>query len=427
MRIIIFILIILGTTNIYAQNWPQFRGSYALGTVDKQNLPATWNSSNIKWNTPIPGTAHSSPIVWENTIFLTTAVANESNWRDDSVQHAWKIYAINKTTGKIRWEKAAYQGTPKAKRHEKASQCNSTPVTDGKYIAAIMGSEGLYVYSADGKELWKKDLGFLDPSLADDHTSQWGHASSPILYKDLLIVQIDRHKDSYLAAYRVSDGTQVWKTARGDELPSWSTPTLYESKGRTELITNGQYVRGYDVLTGKELWKFADHAQVKQPTPIVYRDSIIVTGGYPRGRAIYALKTGASGDISTPEGATNNPNIIWKIEKGGPYTPTPLAYGDQLYTVQNNGVLNCYSIKTGEKLYENKLEGEFSASPIASDGKVYFASEDGYVSVVKAGPTFELLARNDTGAPLYATPAISDKTLFIRNMEALAAISSSSK
>jgi outer membrane protein assembly factor BamB len=427
MKLLILTTILLTTSILNAQNWPQFRGNHALGTVDKQNLPATWNPSNIKWNTPIPGTGFSSPIVWENTIFLTTSVGNESNWRDDSVPHSWKIYAIDKSTGKIRWEKTAHQGKPKAKRHEKSSQCNSTPVTDGKYVAAIMGSEGLYVYSTDGKELWKKDLGLLDAGLADDHTSQWGHASSPILYKDLVIVQIDRHKDSYLAAYRVSDGTEAWKTARPDELPSWSTPTVYQTKNRVELITNGQYVRGYDVLTGKELWKFDDRAQVKQPTPFVYRDSIIVTGGYPRGRAIYALKTGATGDISTAEGATSNPNIVWKIEKGGPYTPTPLAYGDQLYSVQNNGVLTCYNVKTGEKLYENKLEGDFSASPIASDGKIYFASEDGHLSVVKAGPKFELLSRNDTGAPLFATPAISDKTLFVRNMKGLFAITSTAK
>ncbi len=427
MRITILIATIFFASTVYAQNWPQFRGTSALGSIDKQNLPATWNikeSSNVKWKAEIPGTGHSSPIVWENTIFLTTAVGSESNWRDDSVQHMWKMYAINKTTGKILWEKTAFEGKPKAGRHEKASQCNSTPVTDGKFVAAIMGSEGLYVYSTDGKELWKKDLGLLDPGLADDHTSQWGHASSPILYKDRLIVQIDKHKDSFLAAYRVSDGTEIWKTPRPDELPSWSTPTLHETKGRVELITNGQYVRGYDVNTGKEIWKFGDQAQVKQPTPFVYRDSIIVTGGYPRGRAIYALKTGATGDISTAPETTTNPNIVWKIEKGGPYTPTPIAYGDQLYSVQNNGVLICYNVKTGEKLYENKLEGEFSASPVASDGKLYFASEDGNVSVVKAGPVFELIARNDTGAPLYATPAISDKTIFIRNLEGLIAITS---
>jgi outer membrane protein assembly factor BamB len=427
MKFYLVVALFLSTSISFAQNWPQFRGISALGTAYKQNLPATWNPSNIRWNIPIPGTGHSSPIVWENTIFLTAAVGNENNWRDDSVPHSWKIYAIDKTNGKIRWEKTAYQGKPKAKRHEKASQCNSTPVTDGKYVAAIMGSEGLYIYSTDGKELWKKDLGLLDPGLADDHTSHWGHASSPILYKDLLIVQIDRHKDSFLAAYRVSDGREAWKTARPDELPSWSTPTLHVTKGRVELITNGQYVRGYDVLTGKELWKFADHAQVKQPTPFVYGNSIIVTGGYPRGRAIYALKIGATGDISTSEGATSNPNIVWKIEKGGPYTPTPLAYADHLYSVQNNGVITCYNIKTGEKLYENKLEGDFSASPIASDGKIYFAGEDGYLSVVKAGPTFELLSRYDTSAPLYATPAISDKTLFVRNMKGLFAVSSTTK
>jgi outer membrane protein assembly factor BamB len=425
MKLFLSILVLFITSLSFAQNWPQFRGSQALGTADKQNLPSTWdvkNSSNVVWTTKLPGTGHSSPVIWGNTVYVTTAVGSPTNWRDDSVQHIWKIFAIDKTNGKILWEKTAYEGKPRALRHEKASQCNSTPVTDGKYVAAFMGSEGLYVYSADGKELWRKDLGLLDPGLAKDNTSQWGHASSPIIYKDHLIVQIDKHKDSFLAAYRITDGTQIWKTERPDELPSWSTPTLHQTKGRVEIITNGQYVRGYDATSGKELWKFADKAEVKQPTPFVYRDSIIVTGGYPRGRPIYALKTGANGDISTPEGEQTNPNVTWMTERGGPYTPTPLAYGDQLYSVQNNGVVTCYDIKTGKKLYENKLEGEFSASPIASDGKIYFASEDGTISVLKAGPTFELLARNDTGSPCYATPAISDQTLFIRNTEGVIAI-----
>jgi outer membrane protein assembly factor BamB len=416
---------LLSSFQISAQNWPQFRGTQALGWTDQQNLPAQWDleaSKNVKWKLEIPGVGHSSPVIWENQIFLTTAIGDPWNWRNDAISHSWRIYSIDKTTGKILWQQTASEGNPKTRRHEKSSQANSTPATDGKYVAAVMSSEGLFVYSVDGKLLWKKDLGFLNPGLAGDKTSHWGHASSPIIYKNLVIVQCDKHEDSYLAAYNLPDGKEVWRTARADELPSWSTPTIYEGKNRVELITSGQFVRGYDPMTGKELWRFSDPAEVKQPTPFVVNDVIIYTGGYPRGRPIFALRTGATGDISNKADQSSNSNIVWKTEKGGPYTPTPLAYNGYLYAVQNGGVLTCWDMKTGQLAYEQKLDGNYSASPIASDGNVYFTSEDGHIVVIKAGPKFELLSKNEMGAPCYATPAISDKTLFVRTLEQIVAI-----
>jgi outer membrane protein assembly factor BamB len=320
------------------------------------------------------------------------------------------------------WQHAAHQGLPRAKRHEKASQSNSTPATDGKYVAAIFGSEGLFVYTFDGKLLWKKDLGLLDPGLANDPTSQWGYASSPVIHDKLVIVQCDKHADSFLAAYDLSTGKEVWRTNRPDELPSWSTPTIYKTKERFELVTNGQFFRGYDVNTGKEIWRFADKAEVKQPTPIIADGSIFLTGGYPRGRPIYALRAGAKGDISVKQGESNQ-WVLWKTDRGGPYTPTPIVYRGHLYSVQYNGVLTCYDAKTGQQKYETKLQGDFSASPIANDGKLYFASESGDVSVVKAGSNFQLLQSNNMGSPCYGTPAISNSTLFIRTLNHLYAIS----
>jgi outer membrane protein assembly factor BamB len=403
---------------IGAENWPQFRGSNAVGIGDGQNLPTDWQiepKKNIRWVTPIKGVGHSSPIVWKNRIYVTSAEGYESNWHDDSVEHSWKIYALDSATGKILWENIAHKGKPKTRRHEKSSQANSTPVTDGNYVAAIFGSEGLFVYNAEGKLLWTKDLGLLDPGLAGDSTSQWGHASSPILYKDHLIVQIDKHADSFLAAYRINDGKEIWRTPRPDELPSWSTPSLFTTKSHAEIITNGQFIRGYDAETGKEIWRFSDAAEVKQPTPLIQDDKIIFTGGYPRGRPIYALRTGGQGTIKEDQ-------LIWKIERGGPYTPTPIVYKGFLYTVQNNGILAAYDLRDGAKKYESRLDGDFSASPVASDDHLFFASEDGTVSVVKAGPEFNLVSKIDMETPCFATPAISNKTIYIRTLDELYAI-----
>ena len=410
---------------VRAENWPQFRGPNASGKADGNNIPESWNiesKANILWSTEIPGVGHSSPIVWGDRIFLTASIGYESNWHDDSVEHTWKIFSIDAKSGKILWEQTAYKGLPRVKRHEKSSQANSTPVTDGKYVAAIMSSEGLYVYDFDGKLVWKKDLGLLDPGLASDPTSHWGHASSPIIYKNLLIIQSDKHKNSFLAAFNLTDGKEVWKTQRPDELPSWSTPTIYNGKNHTEILTNGQFFRGYNLQTGKEIWRFNDAAQVKQPTPLVEGDTFFFAGGYPRGRPFYALRAGATGDISLKEGESKNNYLVWKVEKGGPYTPTQIVYKGYLYSVQNNGVLTSYDIQTGEKKYETKLDGDYSASPIASDDNLFFASEDGMVSVVEAGPEFKLVSKNDMDSACYATPAIANRVMYIRTLEALFAI-----
>ncbi|MGI9107668.1 MAG: PQQ-binding-like beta-propeller repeat protein [Pyrinomonadaceae bacterium] len=421
-----------------AQNWPQFRGTNAAGISDSaRKTPVSWNAAkpeNIRWKTPIPGLSHASPVVWGDRVFVITAVSSDAQTnfkakdrgiglaRDD-VKHSWRIYSLDKQTGKINWERTAYEGVPRSKRHVKATQANSTPATDGKIVVALMGSEGLYAYDMAGKLLWKQDLGILNPGLAGDPTSEWGHSSSPIIYRDLAIVQCDNHKQSFIAAYNLKDGKQVWKTERG-ELPSWSPPTIYEGKGRVELVTNASnFIRGYDPLTGKELWRFSDNgAQVKMPAPVVANDLIILTGGYPGGRPIYAIRPGASGDISLKEGEESSPALAYRASRGSSYTGTPLIYGDLMYIANDNGVLRVFVAKTGKQVYENRLPSTFSASPVAADGKIYFASEDGDVYVVRAGATYELLSTNPMGEALMATPAISDGLLILRSQSHVYAI-----
>jgi outer membrane protein assembly factor BamB len=437
-RVLTFCLcLLLASITALAQEWPSFRGPNASGVSDGANLPTTWNAEktqNILWKTPIPGLSHASPIAWGNRIFVITAISSDPkavfNAKDrgiglasDDAKHTWRIYALDKQTGRIIWDQTAYEGVPRAKRHVKATQANSTPVTDGRYVVALFGSEGLACYDANGKLLWKKDLGVLNPGLWDDRNSSWGHASSPVIYRDLVIVQADGHKQSFIAAFNLNDGREVWRVERG-EITSWTTPTIYQGKTRTELIANGgRFIRGYDPLTGKELWRFADgDTQVKMQAPLTAHDLIYITGGYPPGRTMYAFRPGAVGDISLKPGQETNDFIAWRSTKGSPYTPTPIIYGDLFYTCADNGVLAAYDAKSGELVYQERLPSSFSASPVAADGKLYLASQDGDVFVIKAGRKFELLATNSMGEALMATPAISGKALIIRSERSVYAV-----
>jgi outer membrane protein assembly factor BamB len=430
----IFVLSCSLLLSVQAQNWPGFRGPQASGVSDARPLPTNWDVEkgiNLRWKTPIPGLAHSSPIVSGNRIFLTTAISSPEKLTyvpkdrgiglaNDSVPHSWRIYCLDKSNGRILWERTAHEGVPRAKRHIKATQANATPVTDGKYVIALMGSEGMFAYDFNGKLLWKRDLGILNPGLNDDKSSEWGHAASPVIYKHLVFVQCDGHKQSFIAAYNLKNGEQVWRVERG-EITSWSTPAIYEGKSGVELITNGgHFIRGYDPLTGKELWRFAqNNVEVKQQVPLQAHGLLYFTGGYPPGSPIYAFRPGGRGDISGDE---NNPHLAWRTAKGSPYTPTPVIYGDYLYACADNGVLTTFNAKTGEQIYQERLPSSFSASPIAGDGKLFLPSEDGDVFVIKTGPKFERLVTNVMGQALMATPALTDGLILLRGQHHLFAV-----
>jgi len=437
MKYLILVVLFLSSITINAQNWPSFRGPNASGVAEGTNPPVTWDlekSQNVLWKTNIPGLSHSSPIVWGNNIFLITAISSDANptfkakdrgigLANDDDRHTWMIFALDKRNGRVLWSEKAYEGVPRAKRHVKATQANSTPATDGRYVVALFGSEGLACYDTKGKLLWKQDLGVLNPGLWDDKESSWGHASSPIIYRDLVIVQADGHKQSFIAAFNLKDGKQAWRVER-NEITSWTTPTIYQSKDRVELIANGgRYIRGYDPLTGKELWRFADgDTEVKMQAPLVAHDLIYITGGYPPGRKMYAFRPGAVGDISLKPGEDKNEFLAWTTSKGSPYTPTPIIYGTELYVLADNGVLSAYDAKTGENIYQQRLPTSFSASPVAADGKLYLASEDGDVFVVKPGRQYELLSRNTMSQPLMSTPALTDGMLLLRGQNTIYAL-----
>lgn len=413
--------------------WPAFRGANAAGVADGQGAVAEWDVAsgrNVRWKTPIPGIAVSSPIVWGDRVFVTTAIGQgDKTFRtglygdvkpiDDLSTHTWRLYALDRRNGTVAWQRDIVTTAPKVKRHPKSSQASSTPVTDGKHVVAVFGSVGLLVcHDANGKELWRREIGVIDNGWFLDPTYQWGHSSSPVIYKSTVIVQADQQKGSYLVAFDLATGKPAWRTERADEISTWGTPTVVSGPRGDELVTNGTKIRGYDPNTGKQLWTLGPNSEITVGTPVAGKNVVYVTGGYPPVRPIYAVKPGAAGDISLPKGATASEAIVWSNDREGTYIPTPLLYREILYTLNSTGILTAYKADSGERLYRARVGGggAFAASPIAADGRLYFANEDGDVFVAKAGPEYEELGKYSMGEAIMATPAISDGVLVLRTL-----------
>ncbi|MDJ0841628.1 MAG: PQQ-binding-like beta-propeller repeat protein [Acidobacteriota bacterium] len=419
-----------------ALNWAGFRGPAASGNGDGQNIPTEWDvktGKNIRWKTAIPGLGHSSPVVWGERVYLTTAVSGTGNHdlttggtgsyamvKDDS-EHTWKTYCLDTRTGKILWEHQAGKAIPETQRHLKATQANATPVTDGKHLVAVFPTAGMFCYDMDGKVLWHKDLGGLDSGWFYDKSYSWGFSSSPVIYDNLVILQVDIQEDPYIAAWDLASGKQVWKTPR-EEIPTWSTPNIYRGPSGDELITNGTTIRGYHPKTGKELWTLGPNSEVIIPTPLVHDDLIYVTAGYPPARPIYAFKPGGRGDISP---AVNVKQFAWRHEHGGSYMPSPIIYEGIYYIGHHRARLVAYDAKTGELVYKKRFSagGTMTGSPVASDGRLYFTTEEGQVYVIQAGRQYKELALIDMGEVIMTTPAISDGTLYLRTAQHLFALS----
>lgn len=421
-------------------NWPSFRGPFASGVAKDDKPPTTWNvktGENIKWKTPIPGLAHSSPIVWGDRVYLTTVVGEkpnptlrvglygESPDNPEEFSHDYRLLALDAHTGEIIWQKTAYRGVPKTQRHIKSSHGNSTPATDGNRIIAFFGSEGLYCYATNGMLRWKKNLGLLDSGAFDLPEVQWGFGSSPIIHDDLVIVQCDVNNDSFISAFDLGNGRPIWRNKR-DEQPGWGTPTIYTGGRIPQVIVNGyKHIGAYDARVGNVIWRMHGGGDIPVPTPIVAHDLIFITNAHGPQAPVYAIRTSAHGDITLPPGETSSAHIAWSYNRGGCYMQTPLVYGDLLYTCRNNGTLTCYEARTGEIKYRKRLGGGstgFSASPVAVDGKIYFTSEEGDIHVIKAGPIFGLMAVNSMDEITMATPAIAHDTLYVRTQHHLYAI-----
>lgn len=424
---------------VQAQNWPMFRGPDASGVASGARPPVTWVESGddgILWKTEIPGLGHSSPIVWGDRIFLTTAVGSQdaafnpeaSSGRTvfgGEEEQEWRLFCIDRGTGRVLWNRLIRRGVPRLHRHQKGSHANETPATDGRHVVTFLGSEGLFVYDFEGKSLWRRDLGLIDAGYVGRPEFEWGTASSPLIFEGLVIVQADSRGTSFIAAFDLASGEESWRTQRPSENPAWSTPILVHTLQGTQLVTNSShYLRGYNPRTGQELWRFLDEADVKVPTPVSGPDLIFFSGGAPRGRRFFALRKGGRGDISTDRSGPNS-FLAWSVDHGGPYTPSPILLDDLLYVLTDNGVLGCYEAGSGENVYRTRVPevgAAYSASPVAASGFLYFASQDGAVHVVRAGRSFELVASNDLGESLMATPAISGSYLYLRGQHHLFAV-----
>lgn len=421
-------------------SWSSFRGPQASGVAERQNLPDRWDvktGENILWHTPIPGLAHSSPVVWGHRIFVTSAVSSDPNASfkpglygdgdasQDLSRHRWMIYALDKRNGKVLWERIAQEGVPIEKRHIKSTYANSTPATDGRIVVAWFGSEGVHAYDVNGRFLWKVDVGRLNLGAYDIPTYEWGSASSPIIWNGLVILQCDTQDDSFLLALDAATGKTVWKTER-DEIPSWGTPTVAMTSSGPELVANAsKYIRGYDPRTGKELWRLGRSSMITAPTPVFANDTFVIVSGRAPERPIFVVRAGARGDITLPESKTNSESVAWSRTGRGSYMPTPLIYDGILYVLANNGLLDAYDLRTGDELYRQRLPqigSGYSASPVSSDGKLYLSNEDGEMLVIATGRKFEHVATNSMGEMLMATPALSDGVMYVRSSKSLFAI-----
>lgn len=421
------------------QPWPSFRGAGASGVADGQGAIVEWDvasGENVVWQTPIPGASNSSPVVWGDRLFVTTAISGlgtetlragisgDTRSLEDTSEHVWHLYALDTASGDIVWDREVFRGPPGALRHPKGSHASSTPATDGERVVVLFGAIGLLAaYDFDGDLVWRNDIGVIDTTYYLDSTHHWGHSSSPIIYEGSVIVQADGENSPFIAAYDLEDGRQLWKTPRDDEIPSWGTPAIARGPQGDELIANGTTIRGYDPRTGEERWTLGPNSFITIPTPVVGPDLVYVTGGYQPVRPIYAVRPGASGDISLPEGAGTSESVRWSQDRDGPYIPTPILYEGRLYVLRINGVLTAYDADSGEQIYRARVgTGTFTASPVAADGHLYVANEDGDVFVVGSGPEYEEIAVNPVGEMIMATPAISSGRIFIRTMNHIYAI-----
>src|SRR6516164_5109534 len=408
-------------------NWPQFRGSKALGTSEEANLPDTWSTTqNVAWKTEIPGRGWSSPIVWDRKIFLTSVI-NEGKYeaaqkglyflgertKPSTDVHRWMVYCLDVETGRIAWEKMVHKGLPEFAHHIKNSLASETPVTDGKRLYAYFGNRGIFCFDLDGKELWSKKLGKYRTRLS------WGTAASPVLYKDRLYIVNDNEEKSFLVCLDAATGKEIWKVDR-DEKTNWSTPFIWENGQRNEIVTPGSgKVRSYD-LDGKLLWELSGMSGITIATPFTANGYLYISSGYvmsPR-RPVYAIRPGAAGDISLQGDEISNQYIAWSQKQGASYNPSPLLYGDYLYVLKDRGFLCCSEAKTGKEIYKVQRIGPgangFTSSPWAYDGKLFCLSEDGDTFVFQAGPEYRLLAKNSLDELCMATPAIAHGSLFIR-------------
>lgn len=384
-----------------AGDWPCWRGPRGDGTSDETGVPLRWSATeNVAWKTAIPGWGHSSPAIWGDKVFLTTYV-EDGGKRD--------LLCLDRRSGKLLWERTVLTSPPEQK-HKLNSYASSTPATDGQrlFVAFLQAPKiVLACYNLDGKELWRQSPGTF--------ASKHGFCSSPLLHNDLVILNCDQDDTAYLVAYEKATGKERWRTDRPNKTRSYCVPLIVKAAGRTQLVLSGsKCVASYDPDTGKQWWIMDGPTEQFVASPVFADGVFFITGGFPE-RHFIGLRPDGNGNIT-------NSHVLWR---GGPsgvsYVPSPVASGHWFFVVgdQGTGYASCLEAKTGTRLWQEKLGRHHSASAVAAEGRVYFLDDNGIMWVVKAGPKFELLAKNELGEECYASPAISRGQMFIRTMQNL--------
>ncbi len=408
--------------------WPRWRGPDDNG-IARSDAPLHWSDTeNIKWKAAIPGRGHSSPVLWGDKIFLTTAVPTgpgpapappkDGFGGDTSPQpeQRFEVICLDKKTGKVIWERTAATAAPHEGFHQMyGSFASNSPVTDGKRVYAFFGSRGVYCYDLDGKLMWQKDLGVKMKMRLG-----FGEGVPPALGGDALILPFDQESGSFIVALDKTTGAELWRAKR-DESSTWSMPLILDYKGTTQVVVAAtNKVRSYDLKTGKLIWECGGLGVNVIPAPVWQDDMVFVMSGF-RNPNLMAIRLGRTGDL------TGTDAVVWSNARGNSYTPSPVLYDNKLYTLTDTGLLSCYNARTGKPYYhQSRLPKPYSfkSSPVGTNGKLYMASEDGDVVVVRMGEKFEVLATNTlTDQFFVSTPAIVDGEIFLRGQNTLFCIS----
>ena len=448
-RLLACISLLFLAGEVSAQHWPQFRGRDAGVAADDPSLPDTWSETqNVAWKIEIPGRGWSSPVVWGEHVFVTTAInvrqPTQSLLRPDAYRGAsmggtmsrrdlvrdtdvfrWMLYDVDAASGRVRWERVIHEGVPTRPVHMKNSYASETPVTDGQRVYVYLGYVGLFAYDLSGILAWAKPM---DAKNTGNYGYFYGGAASPALHDGRIYIVNDNEEASFAAAFDASTGAELWRVPR-DERSNWSTPYVWQNELRTELIKVGsRAVRSYDV-NGRVLWELAVGTTLHVPTPFARNGLLYVSSGYytdPK-RPVFAIRPGASGDISLKDGETTNAWVVWSLPTASATYPSALVVGDQFYTLLDRGFLTAHDAKTGKEIYGRQRlavdAGAFSASPWSYNGKIFALSEDGDTFVIQAGPQYKLLGRNSLNEMSLATPAVAGNSVFIRTATKLYRIS----
>ena len=426
----VLLVVMCCVPSMRAGQWPQFRGPQSNQLCRDMPLPEVWSpNQNVQWRMPLPGRAWSSPVVWGDRIFITTAVdetleasgsparAAESGSRiKPTNDYRWEVRCLDIHSGKTLWAKVAAQGKPTMTIHKENTYASETPVTDGKRIFAFFGNNGIYCYDFEGRLCWKKDLGIYPMK------SDWGTSSSPLIHNGLVYLQVDNEEQSFLVALEAETGAERWRVSREGK-STWSTPIIWKNSLRTELVAGGNVLRGYDPLSGDVLWELSVGGGRCSASPTAAGD-VLYFGTEKRkdGGFLFAVKAGANGDITPKPEATTSAGVLWSQPDAGVAFASPLVYRGLVYILErNHGGIKCFDAQTGEPVYSERLPdaGIFWATPWPGGDRIYCLDVKGTTYVVQAGREFKLIHQNKLNDAFYASCAFTGNAMVLRGEESL--------